>query len=73
MDSLPDFEAIHSRKTSAEVSTMLNEFLAGGETEQEVEASSKETTKFGDNTGNAGRTAPRFKDDIDSAFADLMN
>jgi hypothetical protein len=73
MDSLPDFEAIHSRKTSAEVATMLSEFLAGGETEQEVEASSKETTKFGETSGNAGRTAPRFKDDIDSAFADLMN
>jgi hypothetical protein len=78
MDQLPDFEAIHSRKTTDEVAAILAEALASPANEAETEEASRETTRFGGGvpavTSKAGRTAPRGgNDDIDSAFADLMS
>jgi hypothetical protein len=63
MESVPDFETLHERKTSAEVSAALDEYLSADST---AEADSKETAKYG------GGKAKSASSDIDSAFADLL-
>jgi hypothetical protein len=62
MDSIPDFDALHERKTSEEVAAALTEFMTSGGTDAEAEADSKETVKYGSKKTTA----------VDEAFADLM-
>ena len=64
MESVPDFETLHDRKTSAEVATALDEYLSGG-TNAEAEEESKETAKYG---GGKSKSA---SSDIDDAFREL--
>jgi hypothetical protein len=61
MDSVPDFSTIHDRKTSAEVSAALDDFLAGTN-DRDAESDSSETVKY----------APKATNSVDAAFADLM-
>lgn len=65
LDTLPDFDKLHTRKTTAEVSTILDQYLAGAENDAEAEADSKETKKFG--------SAAKAKSAVDAAFEDLTN
>jgi hypothetical protein len=65
MDSVPDFNEIHDRKTSAEVSAALDEYLNSGASDAEAEGASTETSKYG-----AGKKSQSSA--IDSAFADLL-
>lgn len=71
LDTLPDLEKINERKTSAEVSKILDEHLnavPAEATEKEVEEVSKETSKYG-----AEKTAGKTKKSaVDAAFAKLM-
>lgn len=61
MDSVPDFNAIHDRKTSAEVAAALDDYLAGTN-DRDAESDSSETVKYASKPANA----------VDAAFADLM-
>lgn len=65
MDSVPVFDTIHDRKTSAEVATALDEYLSSGSS-ADAEADSKETTKYG---GGKSKSA---SNDIDDAFASIL-
>jgi len=60
MDSVPDFDEIHERKSSADVAAILDEYLAG---DVSAETDSKETTKYAKKGANS----------VDAAFADLMS
>jgi hypothetical protein len=62
MESVPNFAEIHERKTSAEVSAALDEYLNASSTDAEAESASTETVKYGAKPTNA----------VDAAFADLM-
>jgi hypothetical protein len=64
LDSVPNFDGLHTRKTTAEVSTILDEYLAGADNDAEAESSSKETKKFG-TTAKGGKSA------VDAAFDEL--
>jgi len=73
LESIPDFEKLHTRKTTEEVAAILDEYLAGDHSEEEVEKESKETTKFGAKT--VAKTAPKAfaKNAVDAAFDELMD
>ena len=62
LDSVPDFATLHDRKTSAEVATALDEYLAG---DASAEADSSETSKYGSDK--------KASNAVDAAFADLMS
>jgi hypothetical protein len=62
MDSVPNFDEIHERKTSADVAAALDEYLAGT-SDADAEKDSKETSKYAKKSTNA----------VDAAFADLMS
>jgi len=62
MDSVPDFNTLHDRKTSAEVAIALDEYLSG---DASAEAESSETPKYG---GGKSKSATSS---IDDAFAEL--
>jgi hypothetical protein len=64
LDSVPNFDDAFERKTSDEVSAILDEYLASG-SDTEAEAESKETVKYG--KGSKSTNA------VDKAFADLMS
>jgi hypothetical protein len=64
LESLPDFASLHTRKTSQEVSLILDEHLAGADNDADAEASSSTTEKF---------AAAKAANPVDSAFAELMN
>jgi len=66
LSTIPDLEAIHTRKTSQEVGKILEEHLNSSASDEDAEGASTETVKF---AGSA--KAP--VDDIDSAFADLLS
>lgn len=61
MDSVPNFDEIHERKTSADVAAILDEYLAGS-SDADAETDSKETTKYAKKATSA----------VDAAFADLL-
>jgi hypothetical protein len=61
MDSVPNFDEIHERKTSADVAAILDEYLAGT-SDADAESDSRETTKY----------AKKATNPVDAAFADLM-
>lgn len=65
LESVPDFEKLHTRKTSAEVATILDQYLAGADNDADAEASSSETKKFA--------AAPTPKNKVDEAFSELMD
>jgi hypothetical protein len=69
MDGLPDFDAIHNRKTSQEVEGILDEYLATDHTEEETEKSSTETVKFG--AKPVAKPAAKKSNPVDDAFAEL--
>ena len=65
LESIPDFEELFagSRKTFAEVQSMLDEFLLGDTNPEEV---SSETTKYKNSESTADGNS------VDKAFADLL-
>ena len=66
MESLPDFEELHKRTTTEEVSAILDEYLAGGtDSEEEVEEVSSEVKR-----GGANKRA-KSADPVEDAFAEL--
>jgi hypothetical protein len=67
LETLPDFEKLHTRKTSQEVSTILDEYLAGADNDADAEASSSETKKY------SAATPVKSKSAVDSAFEELMS
>lgn len=71
LDSVPEFDKLHTRKTSEEVAAILDEYLSG---ESDAEESSSETTKFG--AKPAGRPASVKKVEknaVDAAFDELIS
>ena len=67
MESLPNFETLHTRKTSEEVNGILDAYLAGADNDADAESSSKETAKFG------GAASAASKSKVDSAFEELIS
>lgn len=61
MDSVPNFDEIHERKSSADVAAALDEYLAGT-SDTDAETDSRETVKYAKKATNA----------VDEAFASLM-
>ena len=59
LETIPNFDEIFERKTTEEVQSIMDQFLAGETGNQEVE-------KFG--TNESGAT-----DSVESAFSDLLN
>jgi hypothetical protein len=71
LESIPDIESLQKRKTSAEVSAILDQYLSGDSTEEEVEESSQETVKY---ASQQKKTLPKKeKNPVDDAFEELMN
>jgi hypothetical protein len=70
LESIPDFDKLHARKSTEEVAVILEEYLnsADNSTDNDAEQSSKEVKKFG-----AAPAKAKSKSDIDSAFDDLLN
>jgi hypothetical protein len=64
LESLPDFETLHTRKNSDEVGKILDEHLAGN-TDEEAEEGSSTTEKYA--------AAVKAKSPVDEAFAELMS
>ena len=58
LETVPNFDELFERKTTAEVQSILDQFMAGGEGNTEVE-------KFGSTTEST--------DSVEDAFSDLMN
>jgi hypothetical protein len=73
LDSLPDFDKLHTRKTSEEVATILDEYLAGDHSEEEVEKDSKEVAKFGAKPVVKAAPKKTEKDPVSAAFDELMD
>jgi hypothetical protein len=69
MDSMPDFDTIHTRKTSAEVVSILDEYLATDHSEDDVEKDSTETVKFG--AKPVAKIPTKKSNPVDDAFAEL--
>ena len=67
LDSIPDFDKLHQRKTSEEVASILDSHLAG-DTDDEVESDSKETVKFG---AKPIAKPTKKSNPVDDAFAEL--
>jgi len=69
LETIPDFEKLHTRKTTEEVAVILEEYLnsADSTTDADAETSSREVKKFG------GPSKVKPKSDIDSAFDDILN
>jgi hypothetical protein len=65
LETLPDFETLHQRKTSEEVGTILDAYLAGADTDEEAEAVSSETRKF------AAAVPMKSKSAVEAAFEEL--
>ena len=59
LETIPNFDEIFERKTTEEVQSIMDQFLAGETGNQEVE-------KFGTNESGAA-------DSVESAFSDLLN
>ncbi len=68
MDSVPDLNTVHTRKTSQEVMSILDEYLAGDHTDEEVETVSEETVKFG---AKPAEKSSKKSNPVDDAFAEL--
>lgn len=67
LETVPNFETLHTRKTSEEVGTILDAYLAGADNDADAESSSKETAKFG------GAVVAASKSKVDQAFSELMD
>ena len=61
LDSIPDFDTLFERKTTQDVTAMLDEYLSG---DQSAETSSSETEKYTATTNT--------NDPVDAAFDELM-
>ena len=59
LETIPNFDEIFERKTTEEVQSILDQFMAGDTGNQEVE-------KFGANTNTE-------TDSVEAAFSDLLN
>lgn len=73
LDTMPDFNTIHKRKTSQEVSTILDEYLAGDHSEEETEKESSETSKFGAKPAGKVATSAKKGNPVDDAFNELFD
>jgi hypothetical protein len=74
LESVPDFDTLHTRKTTDEVATILDQYLASADSDEEAESQSKETKKFGAAPVATKKVATaKPKNDIDAAFEDIMD
>jgi hypothetical protein len=73
LETLPDFDKLHTRKASEEVATILDEYLAGDHSEEETEKDSRETVKFGAKPAARPVAKPASKNAVDEAFDELLN
>jgi len=73
LESLPDFDKLHTRKTTEEVATILDEYLAGDHSEEETEKESSEVSKFGAKPVAKPVVKKAEKNLVDAAFDDLMD
>lgn len=64
LETLPDFETLHTRKSSEEVSKILDEHLTSVDNDEEAEANSSTTEKYA--------AATKAKNPVDSAFEELL-
>jgi len=62
IDNVPEFSTVFDRKTPEQVQVMLDEFLLG---EDDVEESSSETQKYGNNSSNE-------TNEVEQAFNELL-
>lgn len=67
LETVPDFSTLHTRKTSKEVETILEEYLASTGTEEGAEAASSETKKF------AATVPMKSNSAVDDAFSELVS
>lgn len=68
LDSMPDFEILHTRKTTAEVAAILDEHLAGSDAEED----SSEVVKFGAKPTARPVAKKTERSAVDEAFDDLL-
>jgi hypothetical protein len=69
LDSIPDFDKLHPRKTSEEAGVILDQYLAGDRSEEDTEKDSSETVKFG--AKPVAKTTAKKSNPVDDAFAEL--
>lgn len=73
LDTLPDFEKLHTRKTTEEVATILDEYLSGDHSEEDTEKESSEVSKFGAKPVAKVAAKKVEKNAVDAAFDELMD
>ena len=73
LDSLPDFDKLHTRKSTEEVAAILDEYLAGDHSDEEAEKDSKEVAKFGAKPAAKVVAKKTEKNAVDAAFDELMD
>jgi hypothetical protein len=77
LESIPDFDTLHKRASSADAQAALDQHLAGDSTDEEAEDLSSEKT-LGSSVAAAPAKKPtavakkRSNDPVEDAFADLM-
>jgi len=69
LDTLPDFEKLHTRKTSEEVGRILDEHLSSSDAEED----SSETVKFGAKPVARPTVKKTEKNPVDAAFEELLD
>lgn len=69
LESIPSFDTLHTRKTSQEVSVILDQYLASADNDTDAEAASTETKKY---NGSAPAAPAKGKSAVDSAFEELI-
>ena len=71
LDSVPDFDKLHTRKSTTEVASILDEYLAGAE--GDAEENSSETVKFGNKVAAKPVSKKIEKNPVDAAFDELLD
>jgi hypothetical protein len=69
LESIPDFDDLFERKTTDEVSSLLDVFINSGV--EDPESVSSETRKFGGSNTATGNTTSDETNAVDAAFAEL--
>jgi hypothetical protein len=67
LESYPVFEELHKRVTFAEAQAVLDAYINSDATDEDAEAQSTETTKYGTSTKS------KASDPVESAFEELMD
>jgi hypothetical protein len=73
LETLPDFDKLHARKSSEEVAVILDEYLAGDHSEEDTEKQSSEVSKFGAKPVAKTTVTKTTKNSVDAAFDELMD